>query len=368
MATSPNYGWSEPDNTSLVKDGALAMRTLGDAIDTSVWNVGFGQAGKNKIINGAMQIWQRGTSFPNAATIYAADRWQYYSASSTRTVSRVTTSDTTNLPDIQYAARIQRPSGNTATDLIAFGQSLESVNSIPFAGKTVTFSFYARRGANYSAASNVLNVQGLWGTGTDQSVITTGYTGQTSIFTGANASLTTTWQRFSYTGTVGSTATEVGFRFNFTPVGTAGADDYYEVTGVQVEVGSKATPFQTASGGSIQGELAMCQRYYYRAGGTGGGFGYLGTGIATSTTGGEFQTVFPVTMRVTPTLMDFSTIRASDGVTGSGGGTLTINAGGTFPAVGAITLSGVTGLTQYRPYFLQQNSSSTGYVGFSAEL
>jgi hypothetical protein len=36
MATSPNYGWSEPDNTSFVKDGALAMRTLGNAIDTTV--------------------------------------------------------------------------------------------------------------------------------------------------------------------------------------------------------------------------------------------------------------------------------------------------------------------------------------------
>jgi hypothetical protein len=36
MALSPNFGWSEPDNTSLVKDGALAIRTLGDAIDTSM--------------------------------------------------------------------------------------------------------------------------------------------------------------------------------------------------------------------------------------------------------------------------------------------------------------------------------------------
>lgn len=36
MATSPNYGWSEPDDTAYVKDGAAAMRTLGNAIDTSV--------------------------------------------------------------------------------------------------------------------------------------------------------------------------------------------------------------------------------------------------------------------------------------------------------------------------------------------
>ena len=35
MATSTNFGWSMPDNTSLVKDGATAIRTLGNAIDTS---------------------------------------------------------------------------------------------------------------------------------------------------------------------------------------------------------------------------------------------------------------------------------------------------------------------------------------------
>ena len=36
MATSPNFAWSEPDDTSFVKNGALAMRTLGNAIDTTM--------------------------------------------------------------------------------------------------------------------------------------------------------------------------------------------------------------------------------------------------------------------------------------------------------------------------------------------
>jgi hypothetical protein len=35
MASTPNYGWSTPDNTGLVKNGALDMRTLGNAIDTT---------------------------------------------------------------------------------------------------------------------------------------------------------------------------------------------------------------------------------------------------------------------------------------------------------------------------------------------
>jgi hypothetical protein len=39
MATSPNYAWTEPDNTAYVKDGALAMRTLGNAIDATVYSI-----------------------------------------------------------------------------------------------------------------------------------------------------------------------------------------------------------------------------------------------------------------------------------------------------------------------------------------
>ena len=36
MATTPNFSWPTPDNTDLVKNGALAIRTLGDAIDASL--------------------------------------------------------------------------------------------------------------------------------------------------------------------------------------------------------------------------------------------------------------------------------------------------------------------------------------------
>jgi hypothetical protein len=39
MATSPNYGWTEPDNTGYVKNGALDMRTLGNQIDATVYSI-----------------------------------------------------------------------------------------------------------------------------------------------------------------------------------------------------------------------------------------------------------------------------------------------------------------------------------------
>jgi hypothetical protein len=46
MATSPNFGWAEPDNTDLVKNGALAIRTLGNAIDSSMVDLLGGTTGQ----------------------------------------------------------------------------------------------------------------------------------------------------------------------------------------------------------------------------------------------------------------------------------------------------------------------------------
>ena len=284
MATTTNYGWAEPDNTSLVKNGAQDIRILGDAIDASVWNIGYGQAGKNKIINGNFGIWQRGTSLTPGNSAYTADRWAYFGQNSTNfTVERVATGDTTNLPFIQYAARVKRASGATSTNQQYLIQSFESANSIPFAGRTVTYSFYARAGANYSAASNALFAYIATGTGTDQNALS-GYTGSATPIS-TTVTLTTTWQRFTVTGTLAATTTELATAFIYTPSGTAGANDYFEVTGVQLEAGSTATPFQTASGGSPQAELAMCQRYFEAQTDSSGGIdGNVGMGFFVTTT------------------------------------------------------------------------------------
>ena len=321
-------------------------------------------AGKNSVINGGMDIWQRGTSFAVSTGTYTADRWQGYRSVAGSTISRQTTSDTTNLPSIQYCARVQRDSGNTSTAAINLGQSFESVNSIPLAGKTVVLSFYARRGANYSSASNALRVQLYAGTGTDQNVLTAGYTGST-LGIDQTATLTTTWQRFSYSVTIGVSYTELGVIFVNTPVGTAGAADYFEVTGVQLELGSTATTFSRA-GGTIQGELAACQRYYYRWTAA-GQYQQVGWGSASQTNTIDVVVPMPVTMRTNVSIIDYSNVAASDGANAS----LT---GGTLAAPGSTENNSLvqlrytrTGATQFRPYVIFANGSAA-YIGFSAEL
>jgi hypothetical protein len=255
---------------------------------------------QNPILNSSLQIWQRGTSiaYSAAGSPYGPDRFNVFSGN-TGTCTRQVTNDTTNLPNIQYSARTQRTAGGTVTAAFYFGQSFESVNSIPFVGKTVTFSYYARKGADFSGST--LQAFFAQSTGTDQNYITGAVTGQTNL-SNANiaSSITTTWQRFTSTFTVTSAATQLGFFFYWLPSGTAGANDWFEVTGMQLEVGSVATPFHTYAG-TIQGELAACQRYYYlHASGTALSIGNAGYYSATQVNG---MVQFPVSMRTAPSLV-----------------------------------------------------------------
>jgi hypothetical protein len=324
-------------------------------------------AGKNPVINGGMDIWQRGTSIAGTSTAFGPDRFQAYRAVAGSTFSRQVTGDTTNLPNIQYSVRVQRNSGNTATDIIYLLQGLESANSIPFAGKTVTLSFYARKGANFSSASSLMTAQLVSGTGTDQN-IAAGFTGASTRIS-QTPTLTTTWQRFSYTGTILGTATQLGLYFNYTPVGTAGADDWFEITGIQLENGSTATTFSRA-GGTIQGELAACKRYYQRlTATTGTSYSKYAVGWGTSSTNAYVLIPAQSEFRIAPTAIDFSTLILDDQTAGGFAVTAVTfaNSGATLNAV-AINCTAASGLTAYRPFTLMANNSSTAFIGFSAEL
>jgi hypothetical protein len=359
MALSPNYNWSEPDNSSLVKDGALAMRTLGDAIDTSVWNVGFGQAGKNKIINGAAQFWQRGTTA--AATLnYLCDRFQF---NRTGGVAGSTVSRSTDVPTgFQYSIKNQRDSGNTSTASLDGYYSIETANSLPLAGQAVTLSFYGKKGADYSGGNFSLELRN--GTGTDQAYYA--YTGSNQIAISTTIALTTGWARYSITGTVPANSTEIAFKTSWTPSGTAGADDSVYLTGFQLEVGSKATPFQTATG-TIQGELAACQRYYYQIGGIAGlSGGTAGNGHYYNSTNAYITTTFPVTMRTAPSC---SSVNITNWQTLSGGSARAVTAFGAssnspYSATSAFTTAAST--TGFGAWLDQTNANAA--ITFSAEL
>lgn len=408
MATSPIYSWPEPDNTDLVKNGALAIRTLGNAIDTTMGTMvaktiidakgdliagtaadtaarlAVGNNGEtlvadsstatglryqsayngNAVINGGMDIWQRGTSF-TSASVYTADRW-FKGSQPNWTTSR----QTSGLTGFQYAMRFQRDSGNTSTTGCQMFYNLETADALRFAGQTVTVSFYARAGANFSATSSQFSYIVYTGTGTDQRRDqSTAYTGEAQA-ANSSVTLTTSWQRFQFTASIASTATEIAIALGYTPTATAGAADYADITGIQLEVGSVATTFKRSngSGGTIQGETSACQRYYYRSGSQ-EILSFHAMGIASSTTDVWFLMKLPTTMRVRPTSLDYANLIVTlPGQADYAFTNLALQTTRSDADVVAVLSTGSTGLTASRPYVLYNNSTANGYIGLNAEL
>jgi len=155
---------------------------------------------------------------------------------------------------IKTFARVGRLSGNSVAGFMGFQYNMESQDCYRFVGKKVTVSFYYRTGANFSSTSIDLRV--YTGTGTDQA-LRNGFTG--SSFPGYSSNnQNTAWQRISLTFTLGTNINQIGLDFACTFAGTAGAADYFDITGVQLELGSVATPFEVRP---YPVELQMCMRY-----------------------------------------------------------------------------------------------------------
>lgn len=337
--------------------GQVLTKLTDSSYDTT-WTTPTGSG--NAIINGAFDIWQRGTSLAFGSVMaYGPDRWVIVRAGwgSGATVSR----QSSGLTGSRYCARVQRDSGNTSTGFYGITSSLETADSIKFAGQTVTLSFYARKGANYSESSSALLTRVISGTGVDQTWIS-GFTGQ-SVVIQTTVTLSSSWQRFTYTGVVPSDSSGIAVDFeNYTPTGTAGAADYFEITGVQLETGNIATPFRRA-GGTIQGELAACQRYYYRL--NAAQYRHMGQGPVTSANACEIQIPLPVEFRVPPLSVESSGTYLFDGVATKFPSSITNGSGSTRVGVAIYNLTG--GFVAPKQYIALSNSA-TDYLGFNAEL
>ena len=270
---------------------------------------------RNRIINGEMRIDQRNAG---ASSVPATDSYTYTSLdryfTSVNTPATSTASRSTSAPaTFLYSLKMGR-SGSGTAGLNTLGQVIETDNSKDLAGSSVILSFWAKIGASATFSSLTAHVYS--GTTTDQSAssLRGGWTGQATVAS-TTVTLTTTWTKFSITGTVGSSALQLAAQFVFTTVGAAGADDNVYITGVQLEVGSTATDFERRPIGT---ELALCQRYYQKT--------YdLGTAPGTATTVGainyiatsSFQDLndrLMVEMRAVPSTVSIIT---PTGVTGS---------------------------------------------------
>jgi hypothetical protein len=302
-------------------------------------------AGRNFVINGSMDVWQRGaTGLGTSTGSYTADRWVL--GSSSTTVTRDT--DVPTSPYFSYSLKMVGASDNSII------QKIESANSTLLAGQTVTFSFYAKR----TSGAGALDVRFYYPSATDNFASVT-QIGSTVV---VSASPSSSWTRYSVTAAIGTNIT-TGLQILINNTGAATTF----ITGVQLELGSVATQFSRA-GGTIQGELAACQRYYYRDT-SGNSSSYHATAIANGTTAAFCLVNNPVQMRLAvPTSIDFTNLLLTlPGSTNFSITGLTIEAARCTALVVSIKATGAVGLVDGMPYFLT-NSSSAGYLGFSAEL
>jgi hypothetical protein len=246
-AVTTNYGFDVPTSSDLVKNGATQIALLGQDIDTFL----FRPFTKNVIINGGFDIWQRGTSFGSLTDgAFFADRWavDFNGTGATRTVSRQEIAGAWATSSRYFMRYAQSVAGSGGT-YNWFHQRIEDVTTL--AGQNVVISFWAK--ADASRSVDVAGSQVFGGGGSSQVNFTLG-----------TAALTTTWTKFSFTVALGSMSgktigtnsnVEIDFKL---PLNTAMTID---IGDVQLEAGSQATPFSRA-GGTLQGELAACQRYY----------------------------------------------------------------------------------------------------------
>ena len=263
---------------------ASTYLTQSNAATTYVPQTSYSVAGKNAVINGGMDIFQR-NSF-NTLNAYSLDRW-YINASTTTTVTQSTAKTT---PNSQYMMLMTA----TGTQQIFAQQAIETRNAIYYAGKTVTLSAYA---AGLTTTTN-WQMDLSYSTSTDNA-ITGSWTSITAASGNPNLTLSSTVTRWSATYNVPSDAKTLRVLFvNNAANITVGQGIY--LGDVQLEIGNVATPFSRA-GGTIQGELAACQRYYET--GTGYQHGRNGAGVGDNHPWiGMNNTHFQVEKRATPTI------------------------------------------------------------------
>lgn len=322
---------------------------------------------RNRVINGGFDIWQRSL---DATTLGAdqysgPDRWRTRTANAggSLRISR----QLSGLAGTTYCARVQRTAGTNNTGSLQIVHTLESINSIPMAGQPLTFSFWARRGPDYSPTSSLMVVSLVSGTGTDQYWLS--FTNGVALLD-TTVSLTASWQRFTFTVTPAANASQFYIKFEMNPTGTAQTNDYFEVTGVQLESGSQATPFEQRQVGT---ELSLCQRYYFRFENF-GLYTQFFNGSATSTSNVRVQVQFPVRMRIAPsTTLDTSatnTFRIVDGVGAANPTAISMALAHGGPHTAGVDFSAGAVFVQYRPYWVDSSNQPSGncYIGFSAEL
>lgn len=257
-------------------------------------------------------LFQRGASGSGitTASAYGADGWSMISGTSTS----MQWSSQTGAGDITHgmnkALRIQRTSGQTGVVPVCVGQVLTSAESVRFQNHTAVFEFIAQFGANFTAASNQVTASIIYGTSADDTAANFwagSWAGQTvgiataqtlsSTYIASGATVPTV---FSVAAAIPKTATQLGVKICFTPVGTASTNDWFEFGLAALVLNDNGT-FVAFPYNSSTDEQVRQQRFFYRLTET-AAITPVAPCAAIDTTHTNCLVQFPVTMRAVPTM------------------------------------------------------------------
>lgn len=344
---------------------------------------------KNRLINGNMTIDQRNAgaslSIP-AATAYTVDRWAAYASQASKISVQQNAGGVTpptgfsNYVGVTVGAAANVTLG--AADVFQFYQNLEGYNVADLAWGTVSasplaLSFWVRSsltgtfsGAAYLSAASfpfqyTINSANTWEFKTISISASTAYT-LNSTTSAAGVTLTFDLGAGSnYLGTAGAWTGSVKVKTTGSvSLVTTNSATFY-ITGVQLEKGSIATPFDFRSIGT---ELSLCQRYCYVMG-RADLYNELGLGVCATTTNAQIAINLPVPMRTTPTAITTSgNFQVSDFFNATAITAFSVPANQNSPNILSVQATVASGLTQFRPIRVESNNSTASYAIISTEL
>jgi hypothetical protein len=330
---------------------------------------------KNYLINGGFAVAQRGTSFTSGANNdddYTLDRW--YILSDTNDVIDVTQETTTVPTNGEFAIALDV---ETINKKFGIATIIENKDVIGLVGNTVTFSFKAKVSATtkldnvkaaivaWSGTADTVtsDIISAWGAeGTNPTLIANA----TYENTPANLNLTTSYATYSITAAVDTASTQNLILFIWSDVTDTTAGDFLYIAESKLELGSTAAAFEYA-GGTIQGELAACQRYYQRLDSSENNFTPFMFGAGTNTTNIRFFANLPVSMRTSGnvTVSAFGTF-----TTGNGNAVITAVAASFIRNKNTLLLDMTTNSAsvQRSAYALEAFNSATASIQIESEL
>lgn len=315
-ASSNTIHLSASGNVGIGTNSPTAKLDLGGNNVAGVSSINGGQVGgrRNLIINGAMQVAQRGTSIaqvnPGTGSFYFLDRFKSQSDLPAISFTVTQAADAPSGTGLTNSLKITIDSAaasfpDSAGRYFRIRHSMEGQSVQPLIGNTCTLSFWVKSSIagkfdvtffavdssnDHYVAPYTINSANTW----EKKVIT--FTGPDTIGNDNGLGFDVQWQIAKAGSTYQTSSTGVwgGTKLSSTDSSSAIATTTgatWQITGVQLEVGTSATPFEHRSYGE---ELSLCQRYYWRgAVAAGGCFGGNGTVPLVGF-------MFPVAMRTTP--------------------------------------------------------------------